>query len=309
LIRVPARWGSVVTVLLALALLPAAAESAPDVATRGAYLFKIAGCASCHTDEKHRGPPLAGGRKIETPLGVFYSPNITPDPKFGIGRWSDDDFIRALRVGLSPTGAHYYPAFPYTSYTWMQDEDMRALKAYLFTLPPVPQANKPHALPWYLQFRPTLKIWKALYFTQGPFIPQADKSPVWNRGAYLTTAIAHCRECHTPRNILGGFKHGLDNAGTDNGPEDSVVPNITRDKKTGIGRWSQAELMDYLQSGATPDGDYAGGLMGEVIDNSLRHLQKEDLAAIAAYIVSLPPIEHAVRAKDKKPRAKKNEFE
>jgi mono/diheme cytochrome c family protein len=242
-------------------------------------------------------------------LGVFYSPNITPDPKFGIGRWSDEDFIRALRFGVSPGGAHYYPAFPYTSYTGMRDEDMRALKAHIFTLPPVAQANKSHELPWYLRFRPALKIWKVLYFTPGPFVSHADKMPLWNRGAYLAAAVAHCGECHTPRNIFGGFKRGLDYAGTGDGPEDSVVPNITRDKKTGVGRWSQAELMDYLQSGATPDGDYAGGLMGEVIDNSLQHLQKEDLAAIAAYIFSLPPIEHAVRSKDKKTKAKKEEFE
>ncbi len=300
-------------ILLALALPPGVADARPNLAPGpagdGAYLFKIAGCAGCHTDEKHHGAPLAGGRRIETPLGIFYSPNITPDPAFGIGRWSDDDFIRALRFGVSPAGVHYYPAFPYTSYTGMQDDDMRALKAYIFTLPPVSQPNKPHELPWYLRFRPTLKIWKALYFTPGAFVPRPDKPLAWNRGAYLTTAVAHCGECHTPRNIFGGFKRDLAYAGTRAGPEDSVVPNITPDKKTGIGRWREAELIDYLQSGATPDGDYAGGLMAEVIDNSLRYLRKEDLAAIVAYILSLPPIEHAVRAKDKKTETKRDEFE
>lgn len=269
--------------------------AAEDGRRQGEYLFRAAGCAGCHTDEKHNGAPLAGGPALATPFGIFYAPNITPDPETGIGRWSEADFIRALRQGMSPGGAHYYPAFPYTSYTRLTDADLRALKAYLFSLKPVRQANRSHRLPWYLRWRPLLAVWKALFFSPGPFQPRPDQSLSWNRGAYLVTAVAHCGECHTPRHILGGFKGSQQHAGTREGPEGSVVPNITPDKRTGIGRWRESELVEYLETGATPEGDSAGDLMAEVIDNSLRYLRKDDLKAISAYTLSLPPIEHSVR--------------
>lgn len=293
-----------VAILLWLMVLAVPVCAAEDGRRQGEYLFRAAGCAGCHTDEKHNGAPLAGGPALTTPFGIFYAPNITPDPDTGIGRWSEADFIRALRQGVSPDGAHYYPAFPYTSYTRLSDADLRALKAYLFSLKPVRQANRPHRLPWYLSRRPVLAIWKALFFSSGPFQPRPDQSLSWNRGAYLVTAVAHCGECHTPRHILGGFKDSQQHAGTREGLDGSVVPNITPDKKTGIGRWRAGELVEYLETGATPEGDSAGDLMAEVIDNSLRYLRKEDLKAIAAYALSLPPLEHAVRkAKEKKGEA------
>lgn len=300
--RVPYSWLQLGLVIFLMCIAPAHAASisatAPDRA-RGEYLFKAAGCAGCHTDSKGKGKPLAGGHRLETPLGVFYTPNITADRATGIGNWSDADFIRALRDGVSPRGEHYYPAFPYTSYTRLSDEDMRAIKAYIFSLPAAIAQNKPHELPWYLRARPLLQVWKWLFFERGAFIanPQADAQ--WNRGAYLATAAVHCGECHTPRNRLGGFKRGLYYAGTRDGPEKSVIPNITPDKKTGIGRWSKRDIADYLETGATPDGDSAGDLMADVIDDSTAHLTKVDRDAIATYIVSLPPIENAVR-KEKK---------
>lgn len=282
--------------------------AAEDGRRQGEYLFRAAGCAGCHTDEKHNGAPLAGGPALQTPFGVFYAPNITPDPETGIGRWSEADFIRALRQGVSPAGAHYYPAFPYTSYTRLTDADLRALKAYLFNLKPVRQANRPHELPWYLRRRPLLAIWKALFFNPGPFTPAPGQPPAWNRGAYLVNALVHCGECHTPRNFLGGFKDSQRHAGTRNGPEGSVVPNVTPHKTTGIGRWRASELVEYLETGATPEGDSAGDLMAEVIDNSLHYLRKDDLKAIAVYALSLPPIEHAVR-REPKAKGKKDESE
>lgn len=292
--------------LLALALAPCAAGTTPPM-DAGEYLFRAAGCEGCHTDVDAKGPRLAGGRRLETPLGVFYSPNITPDPVHGIGRWRDADFIRALREGVSPEGRHYYPAFPYPAYTRLSDADMLAIKAYLFRQPPVARRNTPHQLPWYLRLRPLLSVWKALYFRPGAYVDDARRSAGWNRGAYLAQAATHCGECHTPRNLIGGFRRGLYYAGTKAGPEGSVVPNITPDKATGIGRWSRSDLEYYLESGATPEGDFAGDLMAEVIDNSLAHLRKADRRAIATYVRSLPPISHAVRKA--RPANAKDEFD
>ncbi|NWG87324.1 MAG: c-type cytochrome [Hydrogenophilaceae bacterium] len=273
----------------------------------GEYLFRAAGCAGCHTDGDHAGAFLAGGRELMTPLGVFYSPNITPDKDTGIGRWQEADFLRALRHGRGPDGRHYYPSFPYAAYTRLSDADMRALWAYLKTVPPVRQANRPHELPWYLKYRSLLSAWKWLYFRPGPYLPNPVKDAAWNRGAYLAQAAAHCGECHTPRNRLGGFRIGLYLAGDKVGAEGGLVPNITPDKETGIGRWSRSELIDYLKTGMRPDGDFAGGLMAEVVDNGLKHLSQQDIEAIATYLQSVPPVMHAVRKP--KPEKAQEEFE
>ncbi len=274
--------------------------AAPDVVKQGEYIFHAAGCVTCHTDEKNKLPALAGGRALKTPFGIFYTPNITPDKKTGIGLWSDEDFIRALRFGVSPQGEHYYPAFPYTSYTRLSDADLRALKTYLFSVKPVAQVNKPHDLVWYVRSRSVLYVWKKLFFTPGEYQAQADKPASWNRGAYLATAAGHCAECHTPRGLFGNLQQAESHSGTREGPDNAVVPNITPDKKTGIGRWSRGDLVYYLETGATLDGDYPGDLMADVIDNGLRYLRKDDVTAIAEYIQSLPPIERALKKKSKK---------
>ncbi len=286
---------------------PGAADPADSQVEHGEYMFHVAGCATCHTDEAHRGKPLAGGRTLKTAFGVFYPPNITPDPTYGIGGWSDEDFIRALREGVGRDGRDLYPAFPYTSYTRLTDDDIRAIKAYLFTLKPVAQPNKPHELPWYLSFRPLVKIWKYLYFTPGRYRPRTDKSERWNRGAYLASAAAHCGECHTPRNRLGGFEKAFCYAGTRNGPDESVVPNITPDKKTGIGRWRESEIAYYLETGMDPDGDFAGDLMADVIDGSTRYLTKADREAIAHYVHTLPAIPHELKRSKKKGKNKRRD--
>lgn len=275
----------------------AAAESAIE---RGAYLYRAGGCGSCHTDSKNAGAENAGGVAVQTPFGAFYASNITPDGKYGIGKWSEADFIAALRRGVNPAGQNYYPAFPYTSYTRLTDDDMRALWAYLRSRPPVSQPNRPHDVAWFARQRSAINWWKTRNFTPGPFVPDPKKSAKINRGAYLAEAAAHCAECHSPRDRFGGMIAARRYAGTTDGPEDTVVPNITPDRKTGIGRWRESELAYYLETGLTPDGDSAGDLMAEVIDNGLSHLSKDDLAAIAAYIKSLPPVVHAVRKPKKK---------
>lgn len=295
-------------VLTAALVVSTTGAAEPDLVARGEYIYRASGCTNCHTDRKAKGAELAGGAALQTPFGVFYAPNITPDREHGIGAWSDDDFLRAMRDGVNPRGSHYYPAFPYTSYTRLTDEDLRALKAYIFTLAPVAQPSRPHELPWYARFRPLLYFWKWLYFEPGSYSIDAQQSTAWNRGAYLATAAAHCGECHTPRNRFGGFDHERYFAGTTDGPEGAVVSNITPDRKTGIGRWSVRDIAYYLEAGMTPDGDFAGDVMADVIDNGLSHLTKDDLRAIATYVKSLPPIEHAVSKRKKAKPRKRDDF-
>jgi mono/diheme cytochrome c family protein len=285
-------------VMLWLAVATAPAGAADADTQQGEYLFRAAGCAGCHTDEENKGAPLAGGRALHSPFGTFYTSNITPDPDTGIGRWSEADFVRALREGISPQGEHYYPAFPYTSYTQLSDTDLHVIWAYLRSLKPVRQVNQPHQLPWYLQARATLRVWKLMFFNPGTYQPQAGQSPAWNRGAYLVEAVTHCGECHTPRNLLGGFKQSQHLSGNPHGVDDAKTPNITPDRKTGIGKWSENDLVYYLETGATPDGDYAGDAMAEVIDNSTSYLIQDDRRAIAVYLKSLPAVETERRARD-----------
>jgi len=275
---------------------PSAFADTPDP-VRGKYLLAAGGCVACHTDKKNKGRPLAGGRALKTPFGVFFSPNITPDAATGIGRWSDADFVRALRHGVGPDGGHYFPAFPYPSYTAMADNDMLDLKAYLFTLPPVAQSNKRHDLLPPFGWRFLVSLWKALYFTPGPFLPDPAKGDGWNRGAYLVRALGHCGECHTPRDALGGRKRDKELAGTESGPEGGVIPNITPDKETGIGRWTDRDLTGLLELGVLPNADFVGGQMGEVVDDVTSKLTEADRRAIIVYLKSVKPIHHQVRRK------------
>ena len=293
--------GLAVAVLVAVALLMMAPPTfAACNVERGKYLFAVAGCAGCHTDKKSKGALLAGGRKLATPFGVFYSPNITPDPGTGIGRWRDADFIRALREGIAPDGSHYFPVFPYPSYTGMTDADLTDIKAYIFTLPAIAKANKPHQVTAPFGWRFLLPIWKALYFSPGPFRPDAAKGQEWNRGAYLVNAVGHCGECHTPRDALGGKKTTMALAGTSQGPEGGLIPNITPDKQTGIGRWPDADLEELLQTGMLPDGDFVGSEMGEVVDQATSRLSGADRKAIMIYLRSLPAVNNKVESKKSK---------
>lgn len=287
----------------ATALLAAAAFAAerPE-ATRGEYLFRATGCANCHTDRPNKGAPLAGGRRLETKFGIFYAPNITPDLETGIGRWTEADFTRAMRHGLDPQGRNYYPSFPYSAYTRLADEDLKALWSYLRAQPPVKQTSREHELRWFVRNREAVSVWKNMNFRTGMFKPDPLKDAEWNRGAYLVQAATHCGECHTPRGVFGGLQHDRELAGSRDGPEGGVVPNITPDKKAGIGRWGVSDLVEYLSSGMTPDGDFAGDLMAEMIEHSLKYLTKDDRRAVAIYILSRAPVENRlVREKKKKP--------
>ncbi len=292
----------------AILFVPFAASPAPaiepapasenEALERGAYIFHAAGCKACHTDTKKKGPPLAGGRAIRTPFGTFYGPNITPDPLTGIGEWSDGDFIRALRSGVSPDGDHYYPVFPYTSFTKMTDRDMLDLKAYIFSLPPVRKRNRPHEVEFPFRFRVLLGLWKALHFTPGPFAPDRAKSAALNRGAYLAEALVHCGECHTPRTMTGGLDSAKWMAGTDDGPDGETVPNITPDAATGIGEWDLDDIEFMLETGIRADADMVGSLMAEVVENGTSRLTAADRRAIALYLKSLAPIHNRVEAED-----------
>lgn len=263
----------------------------PDgAAARGQYVFQAAGCLGCHTNEKGGGAPLAGGRALATPFGTFYTPNITPDPTHGIGRWSEEAFLRAFRHGEGPDGTSLFPAFPYPSYTRMTDGDLRDLRAYLMAQPAVAAPNRPHDLSAPFGWRFLLPVWQALYLTPGPLADDSSRPPDWNRGRYLSEALGHCQECHTPRGWMGGMDTARAYAGNPAGPEGGKVPNITPSKK-GIGGWSESDIVLFLEMGMMPDGDFAGGAMAEVIRNSTARLTAEDRRAIAVYLMSLPPLD------------------
>jgi len=244
-----------------------------------------------------RAEKLAGGRPLTTPFGTFYSPNITPDPDTGIGRWADAQFLRALRDGVRPDGANYFPVFPYPSFTGITDSNALAMKAYLFSLPPVHQQNRPHDVPFPISLRWLQTGWELLFFTPGPFQSAPDRSVAYNRGAYLVTALAHCGECHTPRNLLGATQLGQQLAATPDGPDGQLVPNITPDPTTGIGRWDKDDVVELLRTGATPEQSRVKGAMREVIEDGLKYLTKDDLRAIADYLFAQPAIVHEVSQK------------
>jgi mono/diheme cytochrome c family protein len=256
-------------------------------AKRGAYLAKAAGCAGCHTEKKDNAVPYAGGRELKTPFGTFFGPNITPHPDAGIGRWSEADFLRALRTGVRPDGAHYFPAFPYPSFTLISDADARDLWAFLRSLPPNARSSRPHELRAPYAWRFLVGPWKWLYFKSGPFAADSARSLVLNRGAYLVEALGHCGECHTPRKFLGGMNRERWLGGTASGPDGKRVPNLT---PTRLKKWDDSDLREFLVGGLTPDGDVPAETMGEVIRNTTSQLTPEDLAALIAYLRALPAL-------------------
>ena len=251
----------------------------------GQYVAKAAGCVGCHTDTKPRSVPFAGGRALDTPFGTFYGPNITPHRETGLGKWSEADFRRAIRLGERPDGAHYFPAFPYPSFTGMTDRDIRDLWAYLLSQPPVNRSNQAHKLRFPFGWRFMVTFWKWLFFTPGPFVASPQAPAAVNRGAYLVRVLGHCGECHTPRNLLGGPNANRSLAGA-RLPE-GRTPNLT---PTRLKKWSDAQLKEFLRSGLTPDGDVAAETMDEVIRNTTSQITPEDLAAVVAYLRALAPL-------------------
>ncbi len=266
-----------------------------DLIEKGKYIFHASGGCSCHTDTKNDGAFLAGGRPINTPFGTFFGTNISPDPATGIGKWTDEDFVRAMTKGLSPEGNHYFPVFPYTSFHNITQEDLIALKAYLFSIPAVNQKNIPHDLILPFGRQALLMIWKNVVWSPQTFISNPEQTKSWNRGAYIAQALAHCGECHTPRNLLGGLKTYLHFSGSKEGPEGELAPNITPHKITGIGDWTKVDISYFLETGMKPDGDYTQGLMAEVIEHGYYYLKVEDLDAVAEYLISLLPINNDLK--------------
>ncbi len=281
--RSSAPWGWALAILLAAAT---GLASAQGDAKRGQYLAKAGGCVGCHTEDRKEAVAFAGGRALKTPFGTFYGPNITPHPQAGIGRWNEADFVRALRLGVRPDGAHYFPAFPYPSFTLIAEADLRDLWAFLRSIPPSNRANQSHDLRFPFGWRLLIVAWKWLFFTPGPFVADKAQSQLVVRGAYLVRALGHCSECHTARNFLGGPKRDRFLAGG-KGPDGKGTPNLTPPR---LKKLSDGEVKDFLTTGLTPDGDVAAEAMGEVVRNTTSQLTPEDLSALIAYLRSLPPL-------------------
>jgi mono/diheme cytochrome c family protein len=257
-----------------------------DLVARGEYLTKAADCTACHT-VPGSGKPFAGGVAFKLPFGTIYSSNITPDVKTGIGAYSDDEFVRAVREGVRRDGRHLYPAFPYTSYTQLSRSDVLAIKAYLATLPAVSEPNRPNGLSFPFNQRWAMAFWNAAFFKSQRFAADPAKPAQWNSGAYLATALGHCGECHTPRNLGFGLRHDRELAGEE--LQGWRAYNITSDTKHGIGSWSDADVRSYLTTGYVPERASASGPMGEAVAHSLQFLKADDAAALVAFLRTVPP--------------------
>jgi len=256
-----------------------------DIVKRGEYLAKAADCVVCHTTKE--GDAFAGGLPFPAPSGTLYSTNITADKDTGIGDYSDQDFLNAVQRGIRKDGARLYPAMPYTSYTFMTDADVLAIKAYLFSLPVVRRENQRDTLQFPFNQRWTMTFWSWAFNPDTRFTPNTANSAEWNRGAYFAEALAHCGECHTPRNPAFGLDNRRKFAGAAYG---WLAFNITSDKGTGIGSWSDEEIFRYLAQGHAVGRGTASGPMAEVVDYSLSHMDPGDIRALATYLRSVPAV-------------------
>jgi mono/diheme cytochrome c family protein len=265
-----------------------AAES--ELVTKGRYVFALAGGCGCHTAEG--GPTNAGGRPLKTPFGTFYGTNITSDLTHGIGKWTDKELIDGIRLGVRPNGSVMSPVMPYPAFSGISDEDVTALVAYLRTLPAVARENQPHKLSIPLSSVGN-RIWRWLFFTPAAAPPQAPTDGV-ARGHYISEHVAHCQECHTPRTLWGTLDRSRDLAGNPSGIDGEVTPNITPDPETGVGKWSEDEMVSLLKSGFLPNMDNVQGLMALVIDGvpegGYKDMTDADAQAVTQYLKRVPPI-------------------
>lgn len=269
----------------AVAAEPASAASAAEV-QRGHYLALAGDCEACHTAPG--GKPYAGGLPIATPIGAIVSTNITPSRSDGIGSYTLQQFRKALRGGVRADGKHLYPAMPYTAYAQINDADVRALYAYfMHGVQPVDNRPPPTRLPFPFNIRASMAFWNLLFLDRKPFAPDPKQSAQWNRGAYLVRGLTHCGTCHTPRNFLMAEQSSRFLAGASLGTW--FAPNITPDPVSGIGNWSDEDIVRYLQRGSAPGKGQAAGPMAEAVDHSLRHLTAADLDTIAVYLKYIPP--------------------
>ncbi|RID91384.1 diacylglycerol kinase [Gemmobacter lutimaris] len=254
----------------------------------GEQVFTAAGCASCHMAPGAEGEAqrvLGGGQRFASPFGTFLAPNISPDPTHGIGGWTLAQFGNAVMRGVSPEGEHYYPAFPYSAFNKMTMQDLADLKAFMDTLPPDATPSLPHEVGFPFNIRRSLGGWKLL-FLRDDWVIDGTLSETETRGRYIAEALAHCGECHTPRNLLGGLERGRWLAGAPNPSGQGTIPNITPAK---LG-WSEGEIVEYLTSGFTPEFDSVGGHMAHVVEN-MSQLPDSDRQAVAAYLKKVPASE------------------
>lgn len=258
------------------------AQSGEDVA-RGKSLTEAADCASCHTADPTK--PFAGGKRIDTPFGGIYSPNLTPDRDTGIGAWSDGEFYRALHFGVARDGSRYYPAFPYPNFTKLTRQDVLAIRAYLATLTPVANTPPPLELRWPFGYRVLMRGWNWLFFRPGILMPDQHQSAEWNRGRYLVEGAGHCGACHTPKNLFGADRRGQKFGG--GLVAGMFAPRLDGAVRSGLKSWSVDDIAEYLQSGRNGR-SHAGALMSEVVVNSTSKMSDKDIRAIAVYLKSLP---------------------
>lgn len=264
---------------------PSAVAITPALVEKGAYLARAGNCAACHT--ARGGAAYAGGRGIDTPFGAIQAPNLTPDDATGLGRWTADEFWRAMHNGRSRDGRLLYPAFPYPSYTKVTREDSDALYAYLRSLPPVHQPNVPHTLRFPYSTQAALAVWRALFFAPGEFEPVPARSAEWNRGAYLVEGLGHCAACHAPRNPLGATRDSLGLSGGVIPMQGWYAPSLASASEAGVATWAQQEVVDLLRTGVSAHGSTMGP-MAEVVFRSTQHLSDDDLRAMATYLQALP---------------------
>jgi mono/diheme cytochrome c family protein len=282
--------------LLAAAGLGTVAEAAdPAEIARGKYVFAATGGCGCHTESGKNRVLNAGARKFEGPFGTVYSSNITPDRQTGLGGWSDDQIITAVRLGRRPNGERILPVHPFTVFNGMSAEDLRALVAYLRTLPPVSRKTPAKQITVPLFESVFLPAWLAAFAPRETPPPTAPTTGL-ARGEYLVKAVGHCGECHTPRTMTMATDNSRFLGGNPKGPENSSVPNITPDKATGL-TWTEDEIVEYLATGNRPDGDVASGLMAEMIEGTsagYKDVTRDDLRWIARYLKTIPPVSNKV---------------
>ena len=260
--------------------------TATDPLAHGRYLAQAADCEACHTAEG--GQPFAGGRPFPTDFGTIYSPNITPDPKFGIGGWTEAQFVNAMKRGTGRHGEHLYPAFPYASYTYLTDQDVLAIKAYVFSVPAVSNVAPPNTLRFPYNQRALMAVWAVLYNPDHRFEPVSDRSAEWNRGAYLVESLGHCGDCHTPRTLLQALNNRQKFAG--GMAEGWRAYNLSSDATSGIGSWTPEEMQQYLSTGHSMNRGSAFGPMAQAVHLSFQNLTPSDIGAIIAYVRSVPPV-------------------
>jgi len=282
------RRAAAIAVTVSIFAAPAAFadQASADLVKRGEYLARAGDCFSCHT--RPGGAELAGGRLVETPVGTIASPNITPDAETGIGKWSDDDFYRALHDGVTKDGSYLYPVMPFDHYTFVTRDDDLAIKAYLFSLKPVHAPRVASHIDFPFNIRPGLAAWRAVFFKPGTFKPDPARTEQENRGAYIVDGLGHCGSCHTPRNLAMASETKEALGGGEIKGQGWFAPNISSDVREGIGGWSTGELAQYLKTGVAPGHAVTAGPMAETIHDSLRYLTDADLQAIASYLKAAP---------------------